>query len=257
MCRDQNAHGQTCVKFYSARHILTAGVPGKYWGGNLTGAVPLDGRNSTLVQEPSASCLKQKQTKKTTMREVNMDGAEAVAMFVVRGDGGGRCEREKASPRRIWTRLFGFPTASLLSPNQCCANLNPGDLEGRSQYLLWCRDSGPINVSVNGPSGEVPAVETRTNGQGPVKLPRRSCSGIAPTVVPCGDISCSICGALQDSCSCVFLGSFTASAWHSPPLFCPPFTPTTIFKWLEFNQNIHFLLNPFKAQCGAAVILLH
>lgn len=92
----------------------------------------------------------------------------------------------------------------------------------------------------------------------PVKLFQRSCSGIAPTVViPCGDISCSICGALQDSCSWVFLGSLTGSAWHSPPLFCPPFTPTTIFKWLEFDQNIHFLLNPFKAQCGAAVIPLH
>lgn len=64
-----------------------------------------------------------------------------------------------------------------------------------------------------------------------VKWPRRSCSRNAPTVViPCGDISCSICGALQDSCSRVFLGGFTGSAGHSPPLFCPPFIPATIFK---------------------------
>lgn len=32
-------------------------------------------------------------------------------------------------------------------------------------------------------------------------------------------------------------------------------SPQLFLKWLEFNQNIHFLLNPFKAQCGAAVIL--
>lgn len=187
-----------------------------------------------------------------------MDGAEAVAMFLVRVDGGGLCEREKVSPRRIEKCLWSVLVISDGISSLYCVNLNLGDFEGRSQYLPWCRDSGPINVSVNGCSGEVPAVETHTNGQSPVKLPRRSCSGIAPTVdIPCGDISCSICGAMQDSCSCVFLGSFTGSAWHSPPLFCPPFTPTTIFKWLEFNQNIHFLLDPFKAQCGSAVILLH
>lgn len=78
-------------------------------------------------------------------REVNMDGAEAVAMFLVRVDGGGRGEREKASPRRIQKRLFrSFPMASLLSPNQCCVNLDPGDFEGRSKYLPWCRDAGPL-----------------------------------------------------------------------------------------------------------------
>lgn len=34
-------------------------------------------------------------------------------------------------------------------------------------------------------------------------------------------------------------------------------SPQLFLKWLEFNQNINFLLNPFKAQCGAAVILFH
>lgn len=60
-----------------------------------------------------------------------MDGAEAVAMFLARVDGGGRCEGEKVSPRRIQKCLFwSFPMASLLSPNQCRVNLNPGAFEG-------------------------------------------------------------------------------------------------------------------------------
>lgn len=47
-----------------------------------------------------------------------MDGAEAVAMFLVRVDGGGRCEREKVSPRIQKCLFWSFPVASLLSPNQ-------------------------------------------------------------------------------------------------------------------------------------------
>lgn len=74
-----------------------------------------------------------------------MDGAEAVAIFLVRVGGGGRCEREKGSPRRIQKGLFWpFPMASLVSPNQCRVNLDLGDFEGRTKYLPWCRDSGPL-----------------------------------------------------------------------------------------------------------------
>lgn len=97
-------------------------------------------------RSPRRAAKSQKQTKKTTMRtEVNMDEAEAVAMFLVRVDGGERCEPDNGSPRRIRKRLFwSFPMASLVSPHQCRVNLNLGDFEGRSTYLPWCRDSGPL-----------------------------------------------------------------------------------------------------------------
>lgn len=50
-------------------------------------------------------------------------------------------------------------------------------------------------------------------------------------VIPCRDISRAICGPLQDSCRCIFLGEFTGPSWHGPlSLPGPPFIPTTIFK---------------------------
>lgn len=39
---------------------------------------------------------------------------------------------------------------------------------------------GPVTVPVNGPSGEVPAVETGTNGPSPIRLPRSFSCGNAP-----------------------------------------------------------------------------
>lgn len=56
--------------------------------------------------------------------------------------------------------------------------------------------------------------------------------------------------------------SFLESLWALPgtvPSVCPThrLSPQLFLKRLEFNQNIHFLLNPFKAQCIAACFLFH
>lgn len=62
----------------------------------------------------------------------------------------------------------------------CSVNLklHPGDfmahLSTHAGEGTWL---GPVKVSVNCSSGEVPAAETRTNGFGPIKLPWNSCSG--------------------------------------------------------------------------------
>ena len=64
----------------------------------------------------------------------------------------------------------------------------------------------------------------------------------------------------QDSCRCVSLEEFTGPAWHGPP---PPLCPAhrlsarLFLKRLEFNQNINFLLNPFKAQSSASCFPFH
>lgn len=56
-----------------------------------------------------------------------------------------------------------------------------GVFQGQSLYLPWSWDSvRPWKGPVNGPSGKVPAVDTRTDGHRPIKLPQSSCSGNMP-----------------------------------------------------------------------------
>lgn len=105
-------------------------------------------------------------------------------------------------------------------PDACCEHEGKDLLEEFEKACFW---------SFPGESRFPPGHKPQHKAFSGVKLPRRSCRRNTPAVViPCGDISCSICGAPQDSCSCVFLGGFTGG--HSPPLLCPPFIPATIFK---------------------------
>ena len=68
---------------------------------------------------------------------------------------------------RACSRLTSSPTQELFKAE-------------RSTYHGVSTPLAPVKVPVNGPVGE--AVETRTDGAGPVKLPRSSCSGNAPSV---------------------------------------------------------------------------
>lgn len=54
-----------------------------------------------------------------------------------------------------------------------------------------------------------------------------------------------------------FLEVFLLVPGISPLCSAHRLSPQLFLKWLEFNQNIHFLLHPFGARRGAAAILFH
>lgn len=64
------------------------------------------------------------------------------------------------------------PALGLATQSRANLRLHPGDFKADlSTHAGEGTRLGPVKVSVNGPSGKVPTLETCTNGFGPIKLP--------------------------------------------------------------------------------------
>lgn len=76
-----------------------------------------------------------------------------------------------------------------------------------------------------------------------------------PLLFPVATLAVLFVGPCRIPAMVSFLEVLLVLPGISPLCSAHRLSPQLFLKWLEFNQNIHFLLNPFKAQCGAAVIL--